>query len=103
MSGKGVIEHNRRTYIAENVDPERTHLNIEYCYTPIEQAYHTTQDTAVPKTARSPAVFLPDSVQPVSSHRYRRSFQACTGTEHPGRFFQKDWNLGDYRYDAVIF
>jgi len=24
-----VIEHNRRTYIAENVDPERTHLNIE--------------------------------------------------------------------------
>lgn len=38
-SGKGVVEHNRRTYTAENVDPARTHLNIEYCYKPIEQAY----------------------------------------------------------------
>ena len=38
-SGKGVVEHNRRTYTAENVDPTRTHLNIEYCYKPIEQAY----------------------------------------------------------------
>ena len=47
MSGKGVIEHNRRTYIAENVDPERTHLNIEYCYTPIEQAYHELFDEAL--------------------------------------------------------
>ena len=47
MSGKGVIEHNRRTYIAENVDPERTHLNIEYCYMPIEQAYHELFDEAL--------------------------------------------------------
>ena len=47
MSGKGVIEHNRRTYIAENVDPERTHLNLEYCYTPIEQAYHELFDEAL--------------------------------------------------------
>ena len=38
-SGKGVVEHNRRTYTAENVDPTRTHLNIEYSYKPIEQAY----------------------------------------------------------------
>ena len=35
MSGDGVVAHNRRTYIAENVDATRTHLNIEYCYTPI--------------------------------------------------------------------
>lgn len=40
MSGDGVVAHNRRTYIAENVDQTRTHLNIEYCYTPIEEAYH---------------------------------------------------------------
>ena len=38
-SGKGVVEHNRRSYTAENVDPTRTHLNIEYCYKPIKQAY----------------------------------------------------------------
>lgn len=47
MSGDGVVAHNRRTYIAENVDPTRTHLNIEYCYTPIEQAYHELFDEAL--------------------------------------------------------
>ena len=46
MSGDGVVAHNRRTYIAENVDQTRTHLNIEYCYTPIEQAYHELFDEA---------------------------------------------------------
>ena len=47
MSGKGVIEHNRRTYLAENVDPKRTRLNIEYCYTPIEEAYRRLFDVAL--------------------------------------------------------
>ena len=46
MSGDGVVAHNRRTYIAENVDQTRTHLNIEYCYTPIKQAYHELFDEA---------------------------------------------------------
>ena len=39
MSGKGSVNHNRRIFTAENVDPIRSHLNIEYCYTPIEQVY----------------------------------------------------------------
>lgn len=47
MSGDGVVAHNRRTYFAENVDPTRTHLNIEYCYTPIEHAYHELFDDAL--------------------------------------------------------
>ena len=47
MSGDGVVAHNRRTYTAENVDPTRTHLNTEYCYTPIEQAYHELFDEAL--------------------------------------------------------
>lgn len=47
MSGEGVVAHNRRTYFAENVDPTRTHLNTEYCYTPIEQAYHNLFDEAL--------------------------------------------------------
>ena len=46
MSGDGVVAHNRRTYIAEKVDATRTHLNIEYCYTPIEDAYHQLFDEA---------------------------------------------------------
>ena len=47
MSGDGVIAHNRRTYLAANIDPARTHLNIEYCYTPIEEVYHHLFDKAV--------------------------------------------------------
>ena len=47
MFDGGVVAHNRRTYIAENVDPTRTHLNIEYCYTPIEEAYHKLFDEAL--------------------------------------------------------
>ena len=46
MSGKGSVNHNRRTFTAENVDPTRSHLNIEYCYTPIEDAYHQLFDEA---------------------------------------------------------
>lgn len=46
MSGDGVVAHNRRTYFAENVGQTRTHLNIEYCYTPIEDAYHQLFDEA---------------------------------------------------------
>ena len=47
MSGEGVVAHNRRTYFAENVDQTRTHLNVEYCYTPIEDAYHQLFDVAL--------------------------------------------------------
>ena len=47
MSGDGVVAHNRRTYLASNIDPARTHLNIEYCYTPIEEVYHQLVDEAV--------------------------------------------------------
>ena len=47
MSGDGVIAHNRRTYLAANIDPARTHRNIEYCYTPIEEVYHQLFDEAV--------------------------------------------------------
>ena len=47
MSGPGVIAHNRRNYIAENVDRNRTSLNIEYCYTDIRQMYHQLFDSAL--------------------------------------------------------
>ena len=31
MVGKGSVNHNSRKFKAENVDPSRTHLNIDYC------------------------------------------------------------------------
>ena len=45
--GKGSINHNSRKFKAANVDPERTHLNIEYCNEPIKQVYHKLFDEAL--------------------------------------------------------
>lgn len=47
MIGKGSVNHNRRTFIAENVDAKRTNRNIEYCYSPIQNVYHEMFDDAL--------------------------------------------------------
>lgn len=40
MVGKGSVTHNSRSFTAENVDSECTHLNIDYCNEPIKKVYH---------------------------------------------------------------
>ena len=45
--GKGSVNHNSRKFKAANVDPERTHLNVEYCNEPIKQVYHKLFDEAL--------------------------------------------------------
>lgn len=45
--GKGVLDHNNRKFIAENVDRERTKNNVEYKNIPLEDAYHTLFDGAL--------------------------------------------------------
>lgn len=47
MVGKGSVNHNSRKFKAANVDPERTHLNVEYCNEPIKQVYHKLFDEAL--------------------------------------------------------
>ncbi|MCQ4022929.1 MULTISPECIES: plasmid recombination protein [unclassified Ruminococcus] len=47
MVGKGSINHNSRLFIAENVDPERTHLNISYCNRSVKKIYHELFDEAL--------------------------------------------------------
>jgi hypothetical protein len=47
MVGKGSVTHNSRTFTAENVDGERTHLNIDYCNEPIKKVYHELFDEAL--------------------------------------------------------
>ena len=47
MVGKGSVTHNSRTFTAENVDSERTHLNIDYCNEPIKKVYHELFDEAL--------------------------------------------------------
>ena len=47
MRGKGSLTHNRRDFIAENVDPNRTPLNVEYCNEDIRAVYHGLFDNAL--------------------------------------------------------
>ena len=45
--GKGSLTHNRRDFIAQNVDSDRTQMNIEYCNENLEQVYHRMFDDAL--------------------------------------------------------
>jgi len=47
MVGKGSVNHNSRKFRAENVDGERTHLNIDYCNENIKKVYHELFDEAL--------------------------------------------------------
>ena len=47
MVGKGSVNHNSRKFTAENVDPERSHLNMDYCNEDIEKVYHKLFDEAL--------------------------------------------------------
>ena len=47
MVGKGSLNHNSRVFYAENVDPSRSHLNIEYCNENIQDVYHELFDDAL--------------------------------------------------------
>lgn len=47
MRGKGSLSHNRRDFIAENVDSSRTPLNIEYHNEDIRTVYHELFDDAL--------------------------------------------------------
>ena len=47
MHGKGSLTHNRRDFIAENVDSSRTPLNIEYHNEDIRAVYHELFDDAL--------------------------------------------------------
>lgn len=45
--GKGSVNHNSRKFRAENVDGNRTHLNINYCNERIQTVYHQLFDEAL--------------------------------------------------------
>ena len=47
MRGKGSLTHNRRDFIAKNVDSSRTPLNIEYRNEDIRAVYHELFDDAL--------------------------------------------------------
>ena len=49
QTGKGSYRHNNRTFTTENVDPERSRFNIDYCNVSIRKIYHELFDEALEK------------------------------------------------------
>lgn len=47
MVGRGSVNHNSRKFHAKNTDPERSHLNIDYCHESIKAVYHELFDEAL--------------------------------------------------------
>ena len=47
MVGKGSVNHNSRKFRAENVDSERSYLNVEYCNEDVKDVYHELFDEAL--------------------------------------------------------
>ena len=47
MVGKGSVNHNSRKFKAENVNADRSHLNIDYCNESIKKVYHELFDDAL--------------------------------------------------------
>lgn len=45
--GTGILDHNNRKFIAENVDRERTKNNVEFKNISLEEAYHILFDNAL--------------------------------------------------------
>lgn len=46
MVGKGSLKHNSREFYAPNVDPSRSHLNVEFCKEDIRTVYYELFDAA---------------------------------------------------------
>ena len=47
MVGKGSVNHNSRKFKAENVNADRSHLNMDYCNESIKKVYHELFDEAL--------------------------------------------------------
>lgn len=47
MVGKGLVNHNSRKFKTENVDAERSYLNVDYCNESIKKVYHELFDEAL--------------------------------------------------------
>ena len=47
MVGKGSVNHNSRKFKAENVNADRSHLNVDYCNESIKKVYHELFEEAL--------------------------------------------------------
>lgn len=75
--GKGSTNHNSRKFNAKNTDPERTHLNTDFCNEKIKTVYHELFDDALArynaKQKRSDRV-IPDYYEHIVNGKQEKPF-----------------------------
>ena len=86
MIGTGSLAHNRRDFIAENVDPDRVQLNICYQNENLKEVYKELFDDAVERWLHPNAdMATPFLLQGVAIFLYRY------------------WSVGGYRVSMKLF
>lgn len=77
MVGKGSVNHNSRKFHAKNTDPERSHLNVEYCNENLQSVYHQLFDEAQQrynaKQKRADRI-IPDYYEKIRSGKQEKLF-----------------------------
>lgn len=71
------VKCNSRNFTAENVDPERTQFNIDYCNEPIKKVYHKLFDDALKKyneKQKRAARRIEDYYEKISTGRQEKPF-----------------------------
>ena len=86
MVGKGSVNHNSRKFKAENVDGNRTHLNIDYCNENIKKVYHELFDKALERY---------NSKQTRADRRIENYYEKIRNTKQEKPFHELILQIGD--------
>ena len=86
MVGKGSVNHNSRKFKAENVDGERSHLNIDYCNEPIKKIYHELFDEALKRY---------NEKQTRADRRIENYYEKIRNSKQENPFYELILQIGD--------
>ena len=86
MVGKGSVNHNIRKFKAENVDGNRTHLNIDYCNENIKKVYHELFNEALKRY---------NDRQPRADRRIETYYEKIRNSKQEKPFHELILQIGD--------
>lgn len=86
MVGKGSANHNSRKFKAENVNGERSHLNIDYCNENIKDVYHELFDEALERY---------NAKQTRSDRRIENYYEKIRTSKQEKPFYELILQIGD--------
>ncbi len=104
MVGKGSLNHNSRKFKTENVNEERTHLNIEYCNEDIRQVYHKLFDEPLARyNARQTRADrrIPDYYEKIRTGKQEKLFHELIIQIGNRDDTASDSNIGERARDAL--